>query len=71
MSLVRSTRDGKDYVSAWRERQTGTGPYAELIAQRFKIAAKRLGLNAERAVLRHDLFTPPAVGTTQLDLFKS
>jgi DNA repair photolyase len=71
MSLVRSTRDGKDYVSAWRERQTGTGPYAELIAQRFKIAAKRLGLNAERAVLRHDLFTPPAVGITQLDLFKS
>ncbi len=71
MSLVRSTRGGKDYVSRWRERQTGTGPYAELIAQRFRIATQRLGLNSNRTVLRSDLFKPPAAVSKQLDLFKS
>lgn len=71
MSLVRSTRGGKDYVSAWRERQIGTGPYAVLIAQRFLISTRRLGFNLNRAVLRSDLFRPPVGRTRQLDLFKS
>lgn len=71
MSLMRSTRGGKDYVSAWGERQRGTGPYADLIAQRFKIAVQRLGLNRDRTVLRNDLFQPPKAEATQLDLFKS
>jgi DNA repair photolyase len=71
MSLVRGTRGGKDYVSAWGERHTGTGAYAELIAQRFRLAAQRLGLNRERLALRCDLFTPPRAEATQLDLFKS
>jgi DNA repair photolyase len=71
MALVRSTRGGKDYVSAWRERQVGTGPYAELIARRFEIAARRLGFNGERFRLRHDLFEPPGGKGPQLDLFKS
>ena len=71
MKLMRSTRGGKDYVSDWGERQTGTGPYAELIAQRFRIAVARLGMNRERRSLRTDLFTPPLGGATQFDLFKS
>lgn len=71
MSLMRGTRGGKDYVSAWGERQTGTGPYAELIAQRFRIATLRLGLNKPRAALRCDLFKPPSPRSGQLDLFKS
>ncbi len=71
MSLLRSTRGGKDYVSAWRERQTGSGPYAELIANRFRLAVKRLGLNNRRALLRCDLFRPPTAAKAQLDLFKS
>ncbi len=71
MSLVRSTRGGKDYVSAWRERQVGTGPYAALIGQRFMLATKRLGFNQARSVLRCDLFQPPLGKTSQLDLFKS
>ena len=71
MSLVRSTRGGADYVSAWGERQTGTGPYAELIAKRFRIAARRFGFNRNRAVLRSDLFQPPQTKNEQFDLFKS
>jgi DNA repair photolyase len=71
MTLVRGTRGGKDYVSAWGERQSGTGPYAELIARRFAIATARLGLNSSRAPLRTDLFEPPGPGNAQFDLFKS
>ena len=71
MSLVRGTRGGKDYVSAWGERQTGTGPYAELIARRFTIATARLGLNSNRTPLRTDLFEPPGPRSAQFDLFKS
>jgi DNA repair photolyase len=71
MSLMRSTRGGKDYVSDWGERQTGTGPYAALIAQRFQIAARRFGFNQNRRVLRCDLFQPPQKRSDQLDLFKS
>ena len=41
MSLLRSTREGKDYVSRFGERQTGTGPYADQIAARFELALKR------------------------------
>jgi DNA repair photolyase len=71
MSLVRSTRGGKDYVSNWRERQVGTGPYAELIAKRFQIATQRLGFNRVRFGLRSDLFEPPGNRPKQFDLFKS
>lgn len=70
MSLVRGARGGKDYVAEWHERHSGTGPYASLIAQRFKVATQRLGLVAQDLALRHDLFRPPGRGETQLDLFK-
>jgi DNA repair photolyase len=56
MSLVRSMRGGKDYVSRFGERQRGTGPYAEQIAARFEIALKRNGLNKRHLRLRTDLF---------------
>jgi DNA repair photolyase len=56
MSLVRSMRDGKDYDSEWGKRMKGSGPYAWQIGRRFEIAARKLGLNAERRSLRTDLF---------------
>ncbi len=67
MSLVRSTRGGKDYVSHFGERQTGTGPYAEQIAARFQLALKRHGLNRRHLTVRKDLFRNP--GVAQLSLF--
>jgi DNA repair photolyase len=56
MSLVRSTRGGKDYVSKFGERQSGTGAYADQIAARFAIALKRYGLDRRHLKLRCDLF---------------
>ncbi|MER9232296.1 PA0069 family radical SAM protein [Mesorhizobium sp. M0622] len=68
MSLIRSMRDGKDYDSEWGKRMKGSGPYAWQIGRRFEIAAKRLGLNAERRSLRTDQFIPAAKATEQLML---
>lgn len=68
MSLIRSMRDGKDYDSEFGKRMKGTGPYAWQIGRRFEIAAKRLGLNAEKRVLRTDLFAPQKRGAEQLML---
>ncbi len=69
LSLVRSMRDGKDYDSEWGKRMRGTGPYAWQIGRRFEIAAKRLGFNTQRRILRTDLFTPPDAENRQLSLF--
>jgi DNA repair photolyase len=61
MSLLRSTHKGADYRSEWSVRQRGDGPYAQLIAARFRNATRRLGLNAVRVELRTDLFRPPTL----------
>ena len=68
MSLVRSMRDGKDYDSEFGKRMRGSGPYAWQIGRRFEIAARKLGLNSERAKLRTDLFTAPGAHNEQLVL---
>jgi DNA repair photolyase len=68
MSLIRSMRDGKDYDAEWGKRMKGTGPYAWQIGRRFEIAAKRLGLNAQKRQLRTDLFKAPRNGAEQLML---
>jgi DNA repair photolyase len=69
MSLIRSMRDGKDYDSKWGTRMTGTGPYAELIRQRFTLATRKLGLNRERAQLTCAKFHRPSRAGDQLGLF--
>jgi len=66
MSLVRQTRDGKDYVSRFGERHTGTGQYAAQIAARFHMALRRNGLGKRDLSLRRDLFRRPG---PQLSLF--
>ena len=68
MSLIRSMRDGKDYDSEWGKRMKGAGPYAWQIGRRFEIAARRLGLNAEKRRLRTDLFKGTEKRTEQLML---
>jgi DNA repair photolyase len=68
MSLVQSTRGGKDYDSRFGVRQTGTGPFAWLVGRRFRAAAEQLGYSAERLRLRTDLFAPPPRPGDQLRL---
>ena len=47
ISIVRQVRGGRDNDPRFGARMTGTGNYAELIARRFAIACRRLGLNGE------------------------
>jgi DNA repair photolyase len=68
LSLVRQTRGGKLYRSNWGERRLGTGPVADLIAQRFKLARKRYGLTDRGPDLRLDRFKPPPAPGDQLAL---
>jgi len=68
ISLLRSMHGGKDYVSAFGHRQRGSGPYAEQIAARFRLASKRLGLNRRSGGLRTDLFHRPVAAGGQLNL---
>lgn len=61
MNRIRDLRGGKSYDSSYGRRMTGTGPYADLIRQRFTKKAKRLGLNLHEAEpLNCDLFRRPA-----------
>lgn len=69
MSLIRQTRDGKDYDADWSQRMKGTGPVAELIGARFKAAVKRYGLDAPRRQLDETRFRVPADARPQLELF--
>ena len=46
LALVRETRGGALYDARFGQRQTGSGHWAGLLAQRFAIACRRLGLPA-------------------------
>lgn len=60
---------GDLYRSGFGIRQSGSGDYANMIRQRFSLAARRNGL--ERSLPRMDCtrFRPPAHGPIQMDLF--
>ena len=47
MSLVRQSREGRENDPRFGSRMRGSGPYADLIARRFEVAARRCGLGGE------------------------
>ncbi|MDD0983442.1 PA0069 family radical SAM protein [Pseudomonas shahriarae] len=60
MSLVRQVRGGEVYDSRFGMRMRGEGPFADLLAQRFAKAIKRLGLNRREGFnLDCSAFCPP------------
>ncbi|MBA4131261.1 MAG: radical SAM protein [Hyphomicrobium sp.] len=69
LHLLQSMHGGRDYVAAFGARGRGSGPYAEQVAARFRLALKRLQLNEQRIPLRTDLFKPPTPAGGQLPLF--
>ena len=67
MNIIRSTRGGKAYQSAFGKRMVGEGPIADLIKQRFKVFERKAGLDKEvDRVLDCSKFTG---GSRQLGLF--
>jgi len=70
MARIREMHGGRDYDPEWGRRMTGTGPQADLLAQRFRLARRRHGLAEDLPPLRTDLFrNPQAPETRQLSLF--
>ncbi len=69
MGHVRDMQGGKDYDATFGTRMRGTGPYAEMIAQRFEAGLRRYGYSRKLPELRTDLFRPPAQAGDQLSFF--
>ena len=57
MSIVQNTRGGRDYQSGFGKRMRGTGPFADLLNQRFAVASRKLGFESwgRENDSRHDL----------------
>ncbi len=69
INILRSMHGGQDYVSTFGIRQRGTGPYADQIGQRFRLALTRYGLNSRGTFrLRTDLFKRPVRKGGQMPL---
>ncbi|MFD2265387.1 PA0069 family radical SAM protein [Lacibacterium aquatile] len=68
-SLIRQCRDGKLYQADFGTRFKGTGAYADLINQRFKLTKQRLGFEKREWVFDLSLFRPPVKAGDQLSFF--
>jgi DNA repair photolyase len=69
-TLLAEMRGGALYDSTFGKRMSGTGPYAELLRDRFRLACRKYGLNKNRMALSTQLFAvPSADGNPQLSLF--
>ncbi|TCS63548.1 PA0069 family radical SAM protein [Varunaivibrio sulfuroxidans] len=72
LSLLRQSRKGALYDPSFATRMRGAGPHADLLAQRFAVSCRRLGLSRGMptvAALRGDLFAVPPRKGDQLSLF--
>ncbi|MBD3764871.1 MAG: PA0069 family radical SAM protein [Rhodobacterales bacterium] len=69
LARVRELHGGQDYDPAFGRRMTGQGVWADLQAQRFRLACARLGLAIRLPPLRCDLFAVPPKPGDQLSLF--
>ena len=61
ISVLRQCRGGADNDARFGHRMRGTGTFADLLAQRFRVACKRLDLAPGEGTSggRTDLFIPP------------
>jgi DNA repair photolyase len=69
MSLVRQMRNGRDYDPEWGKRMRGEGPIADMIATRFRLAARKLGLDQRLPPLDITRFVRPSGDANQMELF--
>jgi DNA repair photolyase len=69
MNRLKEMRGGADYDSEWGKRMCGEGVHAELIAKRFAVAVKRLGLDRASQSLDISRFGRPPKAGDQLSLF--
>jgi hypothetical protein len=67
---MRQLHGGRDYDASYGQRHTGSGPFAQLIARRFRLAHQRLGYSGGRErPLDTTQFVPPREAPAQGSLF--
>ena len=69
MNIVREMHGGREYDARFGARQTGSGVYAGLFAQRFQLKCKKLGIGNTSIVLDTSQFTRIASLSPQLEMF--
>lgn len=69
MKLIREMNGGRDYDPQWSRAAEPRSVYAKLIAERFRKAKRRLGLDDGPPRMRLDLFRAPVEKNAQLSLF--
>lgn len=69
MGRVRELHGGRTYDPEFGKRMRGQGPWAEMMQQRFRLAARKLGLDRSLPALRTDLFAKPPQTGDQLSFF--
>ena len=70
MSLIRQMRGGRDNDARFGSRMRGEGVYADLIAQRFRLACRKFGLGRSRELtLDASRFVAPRKASAQGELF--
>lgn len=70
MSVIQQLRGGRDNDPDFGSRMRGSGNFADLMAKRFDIAARRLGLERRRDMpLDTSRFRPPRANEAQGELF--
>jgi DNA repair photolyase len=68
LQRIYDSRGGKAYDASFGQRMVGSGPFADLIRQRFRLAVKRLGYGSPPP-LDVTQFVPPPAEEGQLSLF--
>jgi hypothetical protein len=66
---VGSAGGDKVYRANFGLRHSGSGPYADMLRQRFQLSARRLGLAPAALQLDTAQFRQPASSPVQMDLF--
>ena len=69
MNIVREMRGGREYDARFGIRQTGSGAYADLFAQRFRLKSKKLGIDKTMSALDTAHFIRPPGPGQQLEMF--
>ena len=69
MNMIKDIRGGKENDPNFKSRMRGSGVYADMIEQRFRMTCQKLGINNKHTRLDTSQFIPPVRKTSQLDLF--
>ena len=69
MARLRDMQGGQDYDPDWGTQDARHGPYAQMVAQRFDIAAQAVGAGSRAAAAALRSVSPPARAGEQMQLF--